>query len=145
MQGAPMDHSMMFAIVERMSELGLLVMAHCYANADFEAPWRLQRLAERFPQTSFIAVDAMTSPDNLEQLLAVASVHDNVYLDLTSTVLGGAGLAGCVNRLGADRVVFGTNCYSLSDLRHIYELDALRDAGLCEAQERLIMGENAHR
>jgi predicted TIM-barrel fold metal-dependent hydrolase len=145
MQGLPMDHPAMFAIVERMSRLDMPVLAHCYAGADFEAPWRLRRLAERFPQTSFVALDAMTSPENLEQILAATEVLANVHLDLTSTVLGSAGVRATVRRVGAARLLFGSNLYSLSDRRHLGELEFVREAGLTEADERLILGGNARR
>ncbi len=58
----------MFAIAERMAASGMVFMAHCYAQGDFEAPWRMRRLAQRFPAMQFVALDAMTSPENLDQL-----------------------------------------------------------------------------
>jgi predicted TIM-barrel fold metal-dependent hydrolase len=145
MQGLPMDHPAMFAIVERMSRLGMPVLAHCYASADFEAPWRLRRLAERFPQTGFVALDAMTSPENLEQILGATEMLANVHLDLTSTVLGSAGVRATVSRAGAARLLFGSNLYSMADRGHLGELECVREAGLTESDRRLILGGNARR
>jgi predicted TIM-barrel fold metal-dependent hydrolase len=145
MQGLPIDHPAMFAIVARMSELGLVVMAHVYAHADFEQAWRLRRLAERFPQTTFIALDAMTSPENLEQILALAEGLSNLNLDLTSTLLGPPGVRAAVRRLGPDRLFFGTNYYSMTRREEVGEFDAVREAGLPPAEERLVLGGNARR
>jgi len=143
MQGLPIDHPVMFDVVERMDALGLVAMMHCYANGDFEAPWRLRRLAERFPSTTFVALDAMTSPENLELLLGIAERCGNVFIDLTTTQLGARGVLLAIERAGADRLVFGSNYYSMSSPGGIAALDALDDAGLDAAEREAIMGANA--
>lgn len=144
-QGLPMDHPVMFAIVEAMEAHGMAVLVHCYANGDFESPWRLRRLAEHFPRTSFFALDAMTSPENLEQLLAVAEALDNVHIDLTSTLLGRRAIERAVRRVGAGRLVFGSNYYSMSRVPRIVAADALEDAELDDDQKAAILGGNARR
>lgn len=145
MQGLPMDHPVMFEIVARMDALGLTALVHCYANGDFESPWRLRRLAERFGGTSFVALDAMTSPENLEQLIAVAECNANVFIDLTSTLLGGRGVLMAVERIGAGRLVYGSNSYSMTCPSSIAALDAVEEAGLPDADRRAILGGNAAR
>ena len=145
-QGLPMDHPAMFEIVAQMDRLGMTAMCHCYANGDFESPWRLRRLAEAFPQTSFVALDAMTSPENLEQILAVAEVLPNVYFDLTSSLLGVDGVRRSLDRLGPTRLVFGTNYYSLGapEEQHDVKLLFAATGGMDEAR-RLAGGDNARR
>jgi len=145
MQGLPMDHPVMFEIVARMDALGLTAMMHCYAHGDFEAPWRLRRLAERFPDTTFVALDAMTSPENLEQLLGVAERNGNVTIDLTTTQLGARGVLYAIERAGAGKLVFGSNYYSMSNPSSIAALQAIEDAGLAEDESRAILGGNAAR
>jgi len=143
MQGLPIDHPVMFEVVSRMDALGLTAMMHCYANGDFEAPWRLRRLAERFPDTSFVALDAMTSPENLELLLGIVEQCGNVYIDLTTTQLGARGVLLALERAGAGKLVFGSNYYSMSAPGGIAALDALEDAGLDDADRMAILGGNA--
>lgn len=143
MQGLPMDHAVMFQIVERMDALGMIAMCHCYAQGDFEAPWRLRRLAEHFPETTFFALDAMTSPENLEQLIAVAERCDNVMIDLTTTLLGARGVLWAIERLGPGRLVFGSNYYSMSPIHRVDALDAVEAAGLDEEARRAILADNA--
>jgi predicted TIM-barrel fold metal-dependent hydrolase len=144
-QGLPMDHPVMFAIVEAMEAHGMAVLIHCYANGDFESPWRLRRLADRFPGTPFFALDAMTSPENLDQLVAVAEVLGNVHIDLTSTLLGSRGVERAAARIGAERLVFGSNYYSMSRVPRIVAMDAVEQADLEPAQKEAILGGNARR
>jgi predicted TIM-barrel fold metal-dependent hydrolase len=144
-QGLPMDHPVMFAIVEAMEAHGMAVLVHCYANGDFESPWRLRWLAERFSRTQFFALDAMTSPENLEQLLAVAEALDNVHIDLTSTLVGSRGIERAVRRVGAGRLVFGSNYYSMSQVPRIVAADALAEAELEDQEKAAILGGNARR
>jgi predicted TIM-barrel fold metal-dependent hydrolase len=145
MQGLPMDHPVMFAIAERMAASGMVFMAHCYAQGDFEAPWRLRRLAERFRAMQVVALDAMTSPENLDQLLAIAEKLDNVTIDLTSSLCGPRGVAHAVERVGAERLVFGSNFYSMSRVARISALDVVLEAGLSESERAAILGGNARR
>jgi predicted TIM-barrel fold metal-dependent hydrolase len=144
-QGLPMDHPVMFAIVEAMDAHGMAVLAHCYANGDFESPWRLRRLAEGFPGTQFFALDAMTTPENLEQPCAIAEVLGNVHVDLTSTLLGSRGVERAVRRVGASRLVFGSNYYSMSRVGRVVAIDAVEQAELDAADKAAILGGNARR
>jgi predicted TIM-barrel fold metal-dependent hydrolase len=144
-QGLPMDHPVMFAILEAMEARGMAVLAHSYACGDFESPWRLRRLAGCFPETSFFALDAMTSSENLDQLIAIAEELDNVHIDLTSTLLGSRGVERAVRRVGAERLVFGSNYYSMSRVPRVVAIDAVEAAELDPAQKEAILGGNARR
>jgi predicted TIM-barrel fold metal-dependent hydrolase len=144
-QGLPIDHPVMFEVVDRMDRFGMVALMHCYANGDFEAPWRLLRLADRYPGTSFVALDAMTSPENLEQLLAIAELCGNVFIDLTTTLLGARGILLAIERVGPGRLVFGTNSYSMVQVSRIAALEAIRQARLEEDQQRAILSGNAKR
>ena len=145
MQGLPMDHAAMFGIVERMDACGMVVLAHCYASGDFESPWRMRRLAQRFPRVQFVALDAMTSPENVDQLIGLGEDCANVTIDLTSSLTGPRGVVRAVARLGAERLVFGSNCYSMSRVARISALDVVEEAGLGEAERAMILGGNARR
>jgi uncharacterized protein len=145
MQGLPMDHPVMFGIAERMAASGMVFLAHCYAQGDFEAPWRMRRLAQRIPEMQFVALDAMTSPENLDQLLGLAEDCGNVTIDLTSSLCGPRGVRRAVERVGAERLVFGSNFYSMSRVARISALDVAEEAGLGEAELEAILGGNARR
>lgn len=145
MQGLPMDHPVMFRVIERMQRFGMVAMAHCYANGDFEAPWRLRRLAEAFPETRFIALDAMNSPENLEQILAAAEVLPNVYLDHTTSYLGVDGMRRCVARLGPRRLLFGTNYYSMGRRESLDDRELLLAALAGDAALPCVAHDNGRR
>lgn len=127
-QGLPMDHAVMFAIVERMARHGMTMLAHTYASGDFESPWRLRRLAEAFPDATFIALDSQTSQENLDQLIAAADVLPNLHVDLTASLLGVSGVRQCLAGLGSSRLLLGTNFYSFGKPRNPPDLALLLEA-----------------
>jgi hypothetical protein len=87
----------------------------------------------------------MTSSENLDQLIAIAEVLDNVHIDLTSTLLGSRGVERAVRRVGAERLVFGSNYYSMSRVPRVVAIDAVEAADLDPAQKEAILGGNARR
>ena len=93
----------------------------------------------------FVALDAMTSPENLDQLLAIAEKLGNVTIDLTSSLCGPRGVSHAVKQLGAERLVFGSNFYSMSRVARISALDVVEEAGLSGAERAAILGGNARR
>ena len=145
MQGLPMDHPVMFSIIDRMDSCGLVAMIHCFAGADFEEVWRFRRLAERFPDTTFIALDSMSSAETLHSVLDAARILGNIHVDLTISSLGPAGVAACIDQIGCHRLVFGTNYYSLTKRSRLTELSDLERSGLTDAETALITGGNARR
>lgn len=144
-QGLPMDHPVMFACLERMAALGMIPMIHCYATADFEEVWRLGRLAEAFPELPIICLDAMTDQAQFDSALAAAERAPNIILDTTSNCLGSAGVTCCVARLGAERLLFGTNLYSHHRRDLAPCIAEVLDADISDADRRLVLGGNARR
>src|SRR5262249_54733035 len=86
-QGLPIAHPIMEALVRRSQACGLVALIHCIVS-DFEAVWRLRRLAERCPGGVFICADGLTNPDNFEAVLATAEAVENMYFDTTTSVVG---------------------------------------------------------
>ena len=58
----------------------------------------------------------------------------NVTIDLTSSLTGPRGVENAVRRLGAERLVFGSNCYSMSRVARISALDVVEE----REQQRLV-------
>jgi hypothetical protein len=52
---------MMWPFLERLAEHGGLAFVHIVADSAFEAPWRLEMLADAFPNLTFVALDAFSS------------------------------------------------------------------------------------
>lgn len=145
MQGLPMDHPVMFDIARAMEPRGMVAMVHCYAKGDFESPWRLRRLAGRFPELRIVALDAMTSLENVEQLAAAALDHPNLHVDLTTTALGVDGIAWWIDRVGPERLLFGTNYYSAGSPQVLEERALVLEAAISESARALVAGGNARR
>jgi predicted TIM-barrel fold metal-dependent hydrolase len=144
-QGLPMDHPVMFACLERLATLGMVAMIHCFVGADFEEIWRLRRLAEAFPELPVLCLDSMTHAVQFEAALAAGERALNIHVDTTSSVLGPEGVRLCVERLGAERLLFGTNLYSRQAARRLGELDDVLDADISDDAKALILGGNARR
>jgi predicted TIM-barrel fold metal-dependent hydrolase len=144
-QGLPMDHPVMFACLERLGVHDMVPMIHCFAGADFEEIWRLRRLAEAFPDLPILCLDSMTDAVQFEAVLAAGERTPNILIDTTSSVLGPGGVARCVERLGPERLLFGTNLYSRQQTAHMSGLDDVFAANISDDAKALILGGNARR
>ncbi len=71
-----------------------------------------ERLATEFPRTSLIIAHfgryLCTDTSLIEQFIALAEAHRNVYLDASGVVLTWT-ITEAVRRIGAERVLFGTD------------------------------------
>ncbi len=93
------------------------------------------RLARDFPRTKLIIAHfgryLCTDAALVEQFIALAELHENVWLDASGVVLGWA-IAEAVRRIDAERVLFGTDgphpqpdlaTFARTPLRQIERLD----------------------
>lgn len=144
-QGMPINHPVMVEYVQRMDELGLVPFIHTYVGGDFEEIWRLVDLASQFPSVTFLSMDAMTERVLFEEALIAGRLHKNLVFDTTSLALGVAAIERFVEELGADRLLYGSNLYSMASPDHVPGLDAIREARISEQDRRRILGENARR
>jgi predicted TIM-barrel fold metal-dependent hydrolase len=144
-QGLPIDHAIMHRFVERMMDRGLVPVVHCYARADLEEIWRLRRLAEAFPDVSFLCLDAMTHQQTFEEVLAAGARAANIVIETASTVLGPEGVERGVRELGAERLLLGTNTYSNRLVTHNPGVSAVLQARISEADRALVLGGAARR
>lgn len=140
-QGCTTDSPLVHQIVDRMGAESLVPFVHAYAEASDEALWRLDRLVQDFPELDFVVLDAFSSYDQFHQCLQLAERRPNVVFDTALTVAGNARFVRqFVRRVGAERVVFGSNLYSSSVVQDLPFLDQLRNCGLTPADEEGIFG-----
>ncbi|MCB0997185.1 MAG: amidohydrolase family protein [Acidimicrobiales bacterium] len=144
-QGLAIDHPVMHLYAERMIELGLVGFIHCFPDGDFESVWRLRHLAECHPELCVVCMDAASRFEPFEEALRCAERTANVILDLTSLSLGPAGVRRAIDAVGAARLTFGTNLYSLTQPTRSPELEAVFDADISDVDRRLILGGTARR
>jgi predicted TIM-barrel fold metal-dependent hydrolase len=144
-QGLAIDHPVMRRYVRRMAELKLVPFIHTFVDGDFESVWRLRNLAEDLPEVTFLCMDSMTERELFEEALAAGRRTPNLVFDTTSLMLGPRLIEQFVETLGPERLLFGSNLYSLARPDRLPALEAVRAARIPEAARALILGGNARR
>ena len=126
-------------VLEYAAERRLIVLAHAWRKTVGGFPYEstaehIAAAARRHPGTRFVMAHLGGQAES-----AINTVRDvpNVAVDTSGTIIGAGEVALAVDRLGADRVVFG------SDLHHV-DLSAnvgkVLGAGLDEEAERRVFG-----
>lgn len=144
-QGVFLDSPSMRRCVGHTAGLGVPVFLHMFAGSMSEAPWRLVRVAEEFPEARIVALDAFSSYDQAAWVVNVGGTIPNVTFDLSVMVSGSASVAGFVERFGPDRLVFGTNYYDEMATRVPVALYEVQASGVDAEAQRRILGGNARR
>src|SRR5690606_22889734 len=80
--GVPADHPSMFAILERLSQWkGMVVLFHTAQHSVLEAPYQLGRLADAFPNITFINAHPFMDTVQLPASIDLANRHPNLLFD----------------------------------------------------------------
>jgi predicted TIM-barrel fold metal-dependent hydrolase len=143
------DDPIVDPIMQMTRERGLVASIH--SGSDNVHPNRIANLASRFPDVPII-MDHMGYPDATEDAIRAAEEHPNIYLGTTilrffkpdpSQAVPQA-VAEAVRRVGAERVVWGSN---LPEYPHsaVWCRQAIERLRLGADAERLIFGENLTR
>jgi len=144
------DDEMVLPLMQTARELGIIASIH--SGTDNCSPIRIGNIASQFPKVPVI-MDHMGFPDNVHDAIEVAEKNSNIYLGTTilrfhrrwgdnpDEVIP-VEVKEAVERLGPERVVFGSN---LPEYRPIQVMQAIQRLELGEAAERLIFGENLAR
>jgi predicted TIM-barrel fold metal-dependent hydrolase len=139
-QAFPADCLSARDIIARAAELGIVVAIHSSMD-DCAHPCRIGNLARDFPETTFIMVHMgkmLYWTDALEEAIK----YDNIILDTTDAMFSDGLVETCVERIGPERLVCGTN------LPVSYpgpNLERIRIARIPAAQKEMIMGRNIER
>jgi predicted TIM-barrel fold metal-dependent hydrolase len=110
-QGVAIDHQLMRPLLKKVSELRLVPLIHTNAESNMEAVWRLERLAQEFPELNFVAMDALTTNVNSQLVLDIAKRTPNILFD-TAHVRSSGYIRQFVETAGSHRLVFGSLFYS---------------------------------
>ncbi|MGE3619167.1 MAG: amidohydrolase family protein [Acidimicrobiia bacterium] len=144
--GVTIDHGQMDAFLSRLATHGKPAFVHILADSTLEAPWRLEILADRFPEVQFLALDAFSSVTQSHWMPYLASKHPNIAFDTAMMVSCGHFIDDFVAKIGAERLCFGTDFYSSPRLFGVpLPLVETRALGFTRAQEDAILGGNAQR
>jgi predicted TIM-barrel fold metal-dependent hydrolase len=118
---------------------GVPVLFHS-GDDPFTTPWELADAARAVPDATVVLAH-VGGYGHTEDAIAVAESLPNVYLD-TSAMPYPAAIAGAVRRVGAERVLFGSDAPGCPAT---LELAKVRMAGLPERDLDLVLGGNALR
>ncbi len=149
--GSYIDTPIMYSIVKKMDEVGLVPMVHIYAENALEAPWRLARMASDFPHMTFIGMDGFSSHDQGTMVLDIAKKTPNILFDTALLRVPGF-VKDAVETVGSERLVFGSNQYSEPAIyrqsprpRWSDVLDLVKNAPISEPDRANILGLNLQR
>jgi len=143
--GVVLDHPGMKPLLARLQEAKLPAFIHIIAGSTLESPWRLENLADDFPDVTFVALDAFSSSDQAMWMPRIARTHPNMLFDTGVMTSVGHGLSRFVKRYGANRLLLGTDCYSEPAYHTPFPVTELLASPLADADLRLIFAGNIRR
>lgn len=140
LQSFPANSAYLYPTLEVTSKHHLPVLFHT-GTPPYSQPFQVMEQARRFPETPFIIghfgkllfLDAVRS----------AELYPNIYLETSGAQV--ADLAFAVQRMPAERILFGTDLPVGGAPAGKWNLAKLNSAPLSDEQRRLILGENAVR
>ncbi len=145
--GIPIDHRFMRAILKTVGNLKLIPFIHVYQKGN-ESWWRLDVLAEEFPSITFVALAGIASVEDREQALQIGKHRKNILFD-TGPVFwrGEPALESFVRRIGADRVLFGSDLYAMqpSFRQATMTLQIVRNSQLPPPEKAMVLSGNARK
>lgn len=144
--GTILDHSMMNPFLDQLQRYNLPAFVHIIADSKLESPWRLEKLADRHPDVTFVALDGFSSPDQAQWMPYLASRHGNIVFDTGVMVSVGHLVQNFLSAVGPERLVLGTDYYSEPELfSHAFPVAELLASDIDDASLRAILGDNARK
>jgi predicted TIM-barrel fold metal-dependent hydrolase len=122
-------------ILEICAELKMPILAHT-------TPSECEYIMERVPEVNFIMAHAGGQPfanGDWNRAIMVAQRFPNLYLDTACSTVDSSFVEACVNTLGADRIIFGTDIPLLDPWPQLAKVAETR---LTNEQRALVMGGN---
>ena len=139
------DHPLMRPLLRCLQAAKLPAFVHIIAGSTMETPWRLENLADEFPDITFVALDGFSSSDQCQWMPRLAKTHPNIDFDTGVLTSVGHGLTRFVRRAGADRLLLGTDCYSEPHYHTPFPITELLASPISDADLRQIFSGNIRR
>lgn len=133
-------------VVEAIVRTGRLLAFHIGTDAfDKTHPYRLAKIARRYPEARILAVHmgGVGFADLTNSMIEVAEEHGNVTL--IASAVRSAPILNAIKRLGAERVCFGSDMPFELPHVEIARFNALLDGEITPAEKALVMGGNLAR
>lgn len=138
------DDPLVYPFVERAIEYRIPVLTHCWRKTVGQLPYETQPtnvagLAARYPEATIIMAHL---GGQVEAATEAVQDYPNVLTDTSGTPIGGAEVAIAVRRLGARRVVFGSD---LPGACLAANVGKVLGAGMSTSDTELVLGGNMAR
>lgn len=138
------DDPLVFPFVEKAVDYRIPVLVHAFDKATGQLPYEstavnVARLAERYPSALIVMAHLGGRVENAVNAVAHCP---NVHTDTSGTPIGGGEVAIAVRRLGAHRVVFGSD---LPGACLAANVGKVLGAGLTGQEQELVLGGNIRR
>jgi predicted TIM-barrel fold metal-dependent hydrolase len=144
-QGVAVDHQLMRPLLKKVSELRLVPFLHTNGESNLEAAWRLERLAQEFPDLTFMAMDGFWGNAHSQMVLEIAKRTPNIIWDNSGVHRAGF-LLRFVEEAGSDKLVLGSTYYSSPpSYRRNRELELILESGMREEDMANVLALNAKR
>jgi len=127
---------LVYPVVEKAIELGLPMLFHS-GHDEYSHPHNLGDLAKRYPEATFIM--GHTGEEAVIEGIEVARQNENIFIDTTGSYNLYHILHHAIDRIGEDRIVFGSDFPAYNPGP---EIAKVRDVDLNDRQVEKIMGEN---
>ncbi len=128
-------------VYEYCQEHGLPILSHCW-NGEGGLEKVIATLSERYPAVSFLNAHSSSTWEVIEQNCKVAREYEQYYLDLAGSVLLYGGLETMVERVGAEKILFGTDVPFIDPRPGLGRMLCAR---ISDEDKRKILGLNAKR
>lgn len=138
------DDPLVNPVVEMAIGYGVPLLVHAWRKTIGQLAYEstathIARLADRYPEAKLLMAHL---GGQVESAMNAVAPHPNIHVDTSGTPIGGAEVALAVERLGASRVVFGSDLPGGSLASNIGKV---LGAGLSTADADLVFGDNLRR
>lgn len=123
-------------------QTGCPVLSHTGHPSEYDRPALFDVVAERHPEARILLGHAGITPAGVDEAIAVAEGHAHLMLEICGSQMTSALLRDMVDRLGAERVLFGSD-FPFIDQR--MSLGRVICSDLGAGQRRDILSGNARR
>lgn len=138
------DDPLVFPFIEQAIAYRAPILIHSWRKTVGQMPYEttashVANLAERYPEARILMAHMS---GQVESSMNIIEPYNNVYTDTSGTPIGGGEVSIAVQRLGADRVIFGSDLYGACLASNIGKV---LGAGLTSEQIDLVMEKNMAR
>jgi predicted TIM-barrel fold metal-dependent hydrolase len=137
--GFNIDHPFMRPLLRQARDLKLIPFIHC-RQPEHESLWRLEILAQEFPDMTFVALDTFTTSEDRDHAAQILQRRKNILCDTGACVYNGERtIETFVKRFGAERLLVG------SDGSPSLNLQIVRNAQISPEEKQMVLNGNARK